>query len=327
MKSQFLPGLVGCLTLAVPGLAESVLPIDSQAPQLAASFVDPAAEVIRLETERNHRLTVPVMIEGSGPYAFMIDTGSQATAITHEIRNTLALQSVGTATLVGMASRREVELVDVDRIDFGSYTYSNFTAPVLAREHVGADGIIGLDALQDFRVVIDFRKQTIAVEDAATKQGRSGYEIVVRARQRLGQLLITDALVEGVRATVIIDTGAQASLGNTALREKLRAKRAQNVITTDVNGVDLVGELAFVRSLAIEGLALRDVPLTFADTPAFAALGLTNQPTISIGMQHLALFDRVAIDFGRQQILFDVPQDLARALREAKRAGSYSPRF
>ena len=33
--------------------------------------------------------------------AFMIDTGSQATAITHEIRAALALPSAGTATLVG----------------------------------------------------------------------------------------------------------------------------------------------------------------------------------------------------------------------------------
>jgi hypothetical protein len=44
-------------------------------------------------------------------------------------------------------------------------------------------------------------------------------------------------------------------------------------------------------------------------------------------MQHLALFDRVAIDFGRQRILFDVPADLARALREAKSSGTYRPRF
>ncbi|HEY6965679.1 MAG TPA: hypothetical protein VI407_10715, partial [Erythrobacter sp.] len=100
-----------------------------------------------------------------------------------------------------------------------------------------------------------------------------------------------------------------------------------DVVTTDVNGVDIVGQLAFVRSLTIEGLSLNDVPLTFADTPAFEALGLHDQPVLSIGMQHLALFDRVAIDFGRQRIMFDVPADVARAMREAKRGGSYSPRF
>jgi hypothetical protein len=130
-----------------------------------------------------------------------------------------------------------------------------------------------------------------------------------------------------VRTTVIIDTGAQASLGNNALREKLRAKRAQDVITTDVNGVDMIGQLVVVRSLSIAGLSLTDVPLTFADTPAFTALGLADQPVLSLGMQHLALFDRVAIDFARKRIAFDVPADVARALSEAKRGSGYAPRF
>jgi hypothetical protein len=293
----------------------------------AAGILDPSAEVIALEEERYRRLTLPVMVEGTGPFAFLIDTGSQATAVTEAIRAAADLAPAGKATLVGMASRRVVELVDVGRIEFGSNSYTNFAAPVLERAHVGADGIIGLDALQDFRVLIDFRKQTISVEDTSTKDKRGGFEIVVRARSRLGQLLITDALVEGVRATVIIDTGAQASLGNLALRDKLRARRAQAVVTTDVNGVDITGELAFVRTLTIEGMSLTDVPLTFADAPAFAQLGLQDQPVLSLGMQHLALFDRVAIDFGRQRILFDVPADIARALRDAKRGSSYTPRF
>ncbi|MFO6447971.1 retroviral-like aspartic protease family protein [Erythrobacter sp. NE805] len=316
--------VAGLLALAVPAAAESPPP----PPAAAAGLAEPKAEVLALDEDRHTRLTLPVLVEGSGPFAFMIDTGSEATAVTHELRAAVGLAPAGKATLVGMASRREVELASVRRIEFGSNSYTNFAAPVLARENVGADGIIGLDALQDFRVLIDFRKQTIAVEDADARAKPSGYEIVVRARSRLGQLLITDALVEGVRATVIIDTGAQASLGNNALREKIRAKRAQEVVQTDVNGVDIVGQLAFVRELEIAGVTMSNMPLTFADTPAFEALGLHDQPVISIGMQHLALFDRVAIDFGRQRVLFDVPADVARAMREARRRGAgYSQRF
>lgn len=312
------------LAAACPAHAETPAP---QPAATVAGLVDPAAETLALEEERHNRLTLPVMVQGTGPFAFMIDTGSQATAVTHEIRAAANLAPAGKAILVGMASRREVELASVGRIDFGSNSFTGFAAPVLEREHVGADGIIGLDALQDFRVLIDFRRQTISVEDASLNDRRSGYEIVVKARSRLGQLLITDAVVDGVRATVIIDTGAQASLGNMALREKIRARRSQEVVTTDVNGVDLTGELAFVRTLTIEGMSLTDVPLTFADTPAFAALGLQDKPVLSIGMQHLALFDRVAIDFDRKRIMFDVPADIARAIREARQSANYRARF
>ena len=314
---------LAALVSAVPAAADNPAAVEVATPAVSTGLVDPAAEILTLNQERYLRLTLPVMVDGAGPYAFMIDTGSQATAVTHEIRTALALPYAGTATLVGMASRREVELVDVGRIEFGANSFTNFTAPVLERDNVGADGIIGLDALQDFRVMLDFRNQTIAVEDASEKASGGGFEIVVRARTRLGQLLITDALVEGVRATVIIDTGAQASLANNALRERIRAKRAQEVLTTDVNGVDLIGDLVFVRELSIEGMALSDVPLTFADTPAFEALGLADKPALSLGMQHLALFDRVAIDFARQRIMFDVPRDIAKAIRDAKRHNSY----
>lgn len=319
MRARFFAGLMGIM--ATPVAAETPAPLPS------TGFVDPSAETLTLQEEGNRRLTLPVMIDGSGPYAFLIDTGSQATAITHEIRSSLSLDPAGKATLVGMASRREVDLASVARIDFGANSFTNFSAPVLAREHVGADGIIGLDALQDLRVLLDFRQQTITVEDTSTKNTSSGFEIIVRAHQKLGQLLITDALVEGVRTTVIIDTGAQASLGNNALRDRIKSKRASEITTTDVNGVDLIGQVAVVRSLVIEGLALTDVPLAFADTPAFAALGLEDKPVLSLGMQHLALFDRVAIDFGRQRVLFDVPRDVARAIRDARRGNVINPRF
>ena len=300
-------------------------PIVPQTPDIEAiapNLTDPSTEVIALEEERHDRYTVPVLIEGMGPFNFMIDTGSQATAVTHQINEGLDLTHSGTATLVGMASRRPVDVVEVDEMTFGNHTVYDLLSPVLDRRNVGADGILGLDSLQDFRVLIDFREETIAVQDVSQIDNhRRGFEIIVRARQELGQLLITDAMVEGIRATIIIDTGAQASIGNLALQERIRSKRAEEVTTTDVNGVEMIGEMSLVRSLTIEGLTIQNVPLAFADAPAFEALGLNDKPVISLGMQHLKMFDRVAIDFSRQRILFDVPRDVARALRQSRSRG------
>ena len=292
---------------------------------IAPDLTNPNTDILELEEERNRRITIPVTIEGAGPYNFMIDTGSQATAVTHGINNSLSLTPIGTATLVGMASRRPVDVVEVNNLVVGNHTIHNLSAPVLNKKHLGADGIIGLDSLQDFRVLIDFRNETIALEDVTTKQSRSGFEIIVKARQKLGQLLITDAIVEGVRATVIIDTGAQSSLANLALRDRIRARRLQEVTTMDVNGVTMVGDVANVRSLKIQGLALTNVPLAFADAPAFEALGLKDKPVLSLGMQHLKIFDRIAIDFANKRIMFDVPRDVARELRKSRRAGTIRP--
>jgi hypothetical protein len=141
----------------------------------------------------------------------------------------------------------------------------------------------------------------------------------VRARSKLGQLLITDAVIEGVRTTVIIDTGAQTSLGNLALRERIRSRRSKEQIETkDVNGATLLADLSFARSLQIHGLELQNVPITYADTPAFDALGLRDKPVLSLGMQHLKIFDRIAIDFSQQRILFDLPRDVGRDYRRSR---------
>ncbi|MHA7821112.1 MAG: aspartyl protease family protein [Erythrobacter sp.] len=321
-------GLLGSnATTAAVGVEPPAPAQSSEMEAISPNISDPATEVLDLDADRHNRYTVPVMVEGAGPFDFMIDTGSQATAVTHQlngkINDGLGLTPSGTATLVGMASTRPVDVVEVERMSFGNHTVRDVISPVLDRQHVGADGILGLDALQDFRVLIDFRDETIAVQDVSTiRNARRGFEIIVRARQELGQLLITDAYVEGVRAIVIIDTGAQSSLGNLALRERIRAKRAQEVTTTDVNGVSMTGEMQLVRSLNIEGMALTNVPLTFANAPAFEALGLKDQPVLALGMDHLRIFDRVAIDFANQRVLFDVPRDVARALRRSRARGT-----
>jgi len=285
---------------------------------IAPNLSDASTEILELEEERNERMTVPVTIDGVGPYDFMIDTGSQATVITHKINDQLGLESLGMTTLVGMASRRSVEVVGLDSLEVGQRTFNNLVAPVLERKNIGADGIIGLDSLQDLRVLFDFRNNTIAVGDVESDFNSKDFEIVVRARQKLGQLLITNAVIEGVRTTVIIDTGGQASLGNLALRDRLRTKHSQEVRTKDVNGVSMIGQLSYVRSLTIQNISLRDVPITYADAPAFEALGLQDKPVLSLGMQHLKMFDRVAIDFSKQRILFDLPREVERNPRKRR---------
>ncbi|MEP2736671.1 MAG: aspartyl protease family protein [Erythrobacter sp.] len=329
MSAIWLPSAMASLAALTMNTA-AIEPVKTQiadAP-IAPNLTDAATEVLDLDTEANQRLTIPVTIDGAGPYDFMIDTGSQATAVTHRINEALQLESNGTATLVGMASSRQVDLVELDNLEVGTRVINNLSAPVLYRKHVGADGIIGLDSLQDMRVLIDFRDETIAVADATEGSSSRGFEIIVRARHKLGQLLITNAKIEGVKTTVIIDTGAQGSLGNLALQKRIRARRAQQVTATDVNGVTLQGEMSIARRMEIQGLTLTNMPITFADAPAFEALGLKDKPVISLGMQHLKVFDRVAIDFAKQRILFDLPSKyrMRRANREASRQAGPSRR-
>lgn len=282
-----------------------------EAQPIAPEPSDVQSETLALDRDAHSRLTVPVSIAGAGPYDFMIDTGAQATVVTREISEQLQFQPLGTARLIGMASTRPVELVEIDELQMGNRKIYNLAAPVLEREHVGADGIIGLDSLQDLRVIIDFRKDMIEVVDTSNlKNSNRGYEIIVSGRRHDKQLIISDAVLDGVRTTVVIDTGAQASLGNMALKEKLRMRQKQDVVTQDVHGVSAEGEASLVKRLVLQRIALTNVPVTFIDTPAFEAMGLDDKPVLWLGMQHLRMFKRVAIDFSSNEVLFDLPRGL-----------------
>lgn len=291
----------------------------------AFTLADPAApavapgELVAGASDRYSRMTIPVTIEGAGPFQFMIDTGSQATVVSHRLRERLKLPSLGTVTVIGMVARKEVELVKLDGLEFASRVFDAIHAPLLEAQHMGADGILGLDSLQGLRVLIDFRSDTIAVNDAAALGGDRGYEIVVRARNKKGRLIITDAEIDGVRTAVVLDTGSQGSMGNTALQRRLRTRKGVEVTSTDVTGGTFAGRLDAGRSLRIGRragtgeLRLEGLSMIYSDAPAFAALGLADKPAMVLGIEDLRLFDRVAIDFAARTVLFDLPRGARRA--------------
>jgi predicted aspartyl protease len=280
------------------------------APDIPTTLPTPDdAEMIKLQQERNERVTVPVTIKGQGPFRFMVDTGAQATVVSSALADRLGLTERDTAVLVGIASRVPVETTGIPEFSLGGREFYIRTAPIVEGANIGgADGILGLDSLQDQRVLIDFHKERIYVSDAKAAKNR-GYEIVVKARRKLGQLIITGARLNGVDVDVIVDTGAQGSIGNMALLDELRHPRSRGQNTMiDVNGSELTTDVRTARKLEINNMALNDIPIMFADSPTFEALDLEQRPALILGISALRLFRRVAIDFSEQKVLFDLPR-------------------
>ena len=308
--------LTSAAALASAALFNSNPPtLSAEDPRPAIASEDLAfhpVEVLDLQTERYNRLTVPVTIMGQGPYRFLIDTGSQATVLSRSLADHLALHDRRSATLVAMNSRRQVETTFVPDMQMGKRSFFVRTAPLLEGVHIGgADGILGLDSLQEQRVLLDFEANSISVASAEELGGNDGFQIVVRAREKLGQLIIARAEVDGVRTAVIIDTGAQGSIGNAALLDRLRRRSRDMGMSemTDVNGVKTEGNVRVTRMLNMGRAQLQNVAVTFTESPIFEELDLHQEPALVLGMSELRLFERVAIDFAQRRVLFDVPRN------------------
>jgi predicted aspartyl protease len=254
-------------------------------------------------------MTVPVRIANQ-PFRFLIDTGAQNTVLSIATAAQLSLVPDGRAKLIGVAGSQMVDTVEVEQIDLGRRSYFGIVAPLLEGGDIGADGIVGLDSLQDQRVLLDFGKKLMAIGDAKTLGGNGGYEIVVTARRRSGQLIMTDARIDGVDTDVVIDTGAEYTIGNLALRQALSRRRThEQTVLQSVTGQSITADLAFARQLAIKDMQLSNVLIAFVDAPPFAALDLHRRPAILLGMRDLRAFKRVAIDFSTRKVMFDLPRE------------------
>lgn len=266
-------------------------------------------EVVGLQRDAMGRMTVPVRIAERGPYDFLIDTGSQNTVISTELAARLTLPAGKRARLVGVAGSTMVDTVELDQLDLGKRSFYGLLAPLLDGRNIGADGILGLDSLQGQRVVIDFEKRLMAIDDAKRPGANRGFDIVVTARRRSGQLIMTDAQLDGIWTDVVIDTGAENTIGNRALQRALerRHRKIDQFMLGSVTGQEIVADIGQGARLNVQDIDINNVMVAFADSPAFGALGLEQRPAILLGMRELRVFKRVAIDFATRRIYFDMP--------------------
>jgi predicted aspartyl protease len=273
-------------------------------------------DLVAIGMDRSARMTVPVRVLEKGPFNFLIDTGAQNTVLSRGLANELLLVPSARARLIGIAGSQDVDTVNIDQIDLGRRSYYNLLAPLLERGNIGADGILGLDSLQGQRVLIDFRAQAMTIGDAASLGGNRGFEIVITARRRSGQLIMTNAVIDGVKVDVVIDTGAETSIGNLPLQRALSRRHSNDTTTLySVTGQQMQADMGLATSLVIDKVSLNNVLIAYADSPAFAALGLGTKPAMLLGMRDLRSFDRVAIDFASRKILFDAPKGVIDAPR------------
>lgn len=298
------------------GLAIGGLPLAARnAPLPDPALLDPDVPpaVVRTGPWLDDRVTIPISIDGKGPWNFVIDTGSQRTVIARDLAEKLALPSRSTVTILSMTDRTEATTVALPRLRFGGGTINDIEAPVLEGKNLGAPGLLGLDSLHAKRVTLNFRTGRMEIAGSSARRSWSADPdtIVVQARRKRGQLILLDSNVNGMHVNIMLDTGSNVSIGNLALRDRLMAKKHAPAMTqatlTSVTGGQLTGQVGRIRSVRMGRVNLTDLPVLFADATPFAELGMQHKPALLLGISALRVFDRVAIDFGRGKVDFLLP--------------------
>ena len=302
--------LAGPLLVAVPTAPPVVQHEPQQSPDQQIDFAN-----------EEERMTVPVTIGGNGPYRFVVDSGAERTVISRELATTLGLRPGRGVRVTAMAGSADVATVVVPDIAVGSSGVSaglrgmRIEAPALVQSNLGAAGLVGIDTLQGHALTIDFAKRTMRVA-VATKRTRNETfgpdDIVIHARNRLGQLIVTDATYRGRKIRVVIDTGSVVSMGNFALRKVVApaASALRPVRLLSVTGTVFGADYAVAERVTIGDVGFDHLPIAFSNAPPFARLGFSTQPALLLGMDALRLFGRVRLDFANREVRLARPTDV-----------------
>jgi predicted aspartyl protease len=257
--------------------------------------------------EVNTRMEVGVLVDGKGPFRFFVDSGADRSVIGLSLAARLGLPPGPTVILHSTGSARATNTVRISSLKVGTSTIYDVAAPALPERFLGGDGMLGIDALIDQRLTINFDTKTVVVQDTRRPEPSAGSdEIVITARRRKGQLILTQADA-GVPIAAVIDTGTEVTVGNSALRQKLlRHGRSPVMRTTliSVTGDAIPADLLPIPEIRIGDLVLHDVLIAFSDVPPFRLFGLDKQPAILLGTDILSSFKRVSLDFRRRKVRF-----------------------
>lgn len=257
-----------------------------------------------------HRMTTPVMIDGKGPFPFIVDTGANQSVISDELARRLQLPAGPSAPLNGVAGI-QLAPTTIATLGIGGAVRTGVTLSLLPAAGIGAAGMLGLDGLEDRRITLDFGRQTLRIE-AAGRNYRDPAEIVVKAQRRDGQLILVDADLDSIPVTAFLDSGAENTIGNLSLHalasRRHPADQWTQIPILSATGQTILAQISDLPRLRVATLRLPSWPVAFADLHTFRMWNLTEKPALLLGVDVLSRFEYVCLDFARSEVRFRLPE-------------------
>jgi predicted aspartyl protease len=308
--------LLGALSSGSPaGAAPAAAPLDTVLPGAAEPALEAPlgsdALLFASPTTRDHigRVVVPVMVNGQGPFRFIVDTGANHSTISPRLARELGLKPAEEASIVldGITGTAQVSFVTIDRLQAGDLTIDTTDLPVVwAPFLAAADGILGAAGLSEKSLLIDFQRNQVAISRGVKAQVRANSTRIHGLHSNSG-LITLATRVGGVPVLAVIDTGAERTLGNLALRDALRERRVHGVMAqmTSVYGATKeveAGEILIAPPIVIDALRINDVAIVFGRFHIFNVWKMQDQPAMIIGMDVLGTVASLSIDFKNQDV-------------------------
>jgi len=127
-------------------------------------------KAIPLHTLNQHQMVLSVSINHSGPYDFLLDTGTQMTVVDTSLAADLHLKTTGNATVAGVSFHGAAMYSRLDSLEVGDHAATNQGVVVYDMKNLqGAGfairGLLGEDFLSGYDVLIDKAHSVLCIDD------------------------------------------------------------------------------------------------------------------------------------------------------------------
>ena len=298
------------LAAALLPLASAVASAQTAAPSVAEVVVTAPEPRYVAPTLRDRigRIWAPVFIDGQGSFRFVLDTGATTVALSRDAATLLGLRldRARQVRLRGTTGSSLVPQITVDRIEIGDFLVENQRVILVDDAFGGADGVLATRLLSDRRIFVEFRKDRIEITRSRGQPAPLGFTTIpVKFASR--QVPWVDAWIGPVKVKAVIDTGAQQTLGNLALRVALaaarrRAMELRNEGVIGVTGDVQEGQSAGVPTIRLGNVQVSNARVNFVDLHIFEHWRMLDEPAILIGMDVIGVLDTFILDYRRREL-------------------------
>jgi hypothetical protein len=194
---------------------------------------------VPLRLTNGHQMIVAVSVNHSGPYNFLLDTGTQITMVDPSLAAELHLNTQDSAVVEGVGFDAAASFAQLDLLEVGSHSVASQKILVFDIKNPHSvdlhfRGVLGEDFLSQFDVLIDNAHNLLCLDDSAamrtdvkgphvallpvaetTSDSSSFRSLIISARLSDGEQPVRLKLDSGTNAAFLFNTSKYASPGST----------------------------------------------------------------------------------------------------------------
>lgn len=258
--------------------------------------------------DRIGRVIAPIYVNGEGPFRFLVDTGANRSGLSRRLTETLAIVPIGEGEVHSVINARMAPLAPPQSLSFEGVALDSGVMPVLDADVLGeASGLLGVDAMNGRRLLIDFENRCIEIRSSRGARRLRDWTRV-RGRLGFGNLVVIEGAIDDVRVQMFLDTGSASTLANVALYEAL-SDRVRRRVERGVIGYTAGGPIVFDAAVHLPRVQMGSMEIEHVTAfvgafHIFEVWRLSDQPALLIGMDVLSQARGLAIDYAEANVYF-----------------------